>query len=97
MGNRMLPPRRQGEALSVFDIAALIVQSHMPITPMTVPACLDELVDWADEATLTVNYLARAGVNVLVNADTDMAVCFTPLILTGTADANGESCRIFMQ
>lgn len=93
MGNRTsTASRHQGDAMSLFDIAALIVHDRMPITPMTVPTCLDELIDWTEEASLLVNDLTRAGVKVLSAEDTDNPVCFIPLVLTGDSETTGETC-----
>lgn len=92
MGNRTSAASQQrGEdnGMSLFDIASLIVNDRMPITPMTVPLCLDELVDWTEEATLTVNRLADTGVNTVL-MDTEKPVCFVPLARIGDTDKKGE-------
>lgn len=76
--------------MSLFDIASLIINDRMPITPTTVPSCLDELVDWTEEATLIVNRLATsAGINVLSEASIDPAnpICFIPFVKTGQRDS----------
>lgn len=56
---------------------------------MNVPTCLDELVDWTEEATLTA--IRLADVNVL-SPDTTISrpVCFIPLVKTGVCRLKGE-------
>ena len=71
-----------------------IVHDFMPITPLTVPTCIDELVDWTREATLLVNDMQSAGVNVLsMGGNTDNEpVCFIPMVLTRHTETDGKTC-----
>jgi hypothetical protein len=85
MGNRTSTSRRQqqegsDDGMSLFDIASLIILDRMPITPMTVPSCLDELVDWTEEATATANRLTHAGINVGINSV--HPISFVPFVMT---------------
>lgn len=92
MGNRTFSSRRQpqeisDDGMSLFDIASLIIHDRMPITPMTVPTCLDELVDWTEEATATANHLTRAGINVGINSVNP--IFFVPFIMTRNTGSQG--------
>ena len=93
MGNRTSTSRRQqqegsDDGMSLFDVASLIILDRMPITPMTVPSCLDELVDWTEEATATANHLTRdAGINVGINSV--HPISFVPFIMTRNTGSQG--------
>ena len=93
MGNRTSTSRRRhqlegsDDGMSLFDIASLIIHDRMPITPMTVPTCLDELVDWTEEATAMANHLTRAGINVGINNVNPIS--FVPFVLTRNSESQG--------
>ena len=48
------------DLVSIFDIATMILDGKMPAS-IVAPVCLDELVDWTNEAMTMANRLARSG------------------------------------
>lgn len=94
MGNRTSTRRHQhqeqgisNDGMSLFDIASLIIHDRMPITPLTVPTCLDELVDWTEEATATANHLTHTGINVGIH--TTNPISFVPFVMTRKIESQG--------
>ena len=94
MGNRFSPAAEQheehGDILSLFDIVTMIVHDKIP-TSMRIPACLDELIDWTEEATAMSNYLPYERVKV-IGGGSERLVQFKPFLLIDKEKiAKGES------
>lgn len=94
MGNKMVAEARY-DLVSIFDIATMILDGKMPAS-INVPVCLDELVDWTNEAMTTANRLARSGVQVFPD-DCDEFVLLQPFLRRGVADGEVGSDEIVCQ
>jgi hypothetical protein len=91
----MAPVARNPQLLSIFDIAAMILDGKLPAL-ISVPLCLEELIDWTDEAMTTANCLARSGAQVLPD-DCDELVLLQPFIRRIATDGKVGSDEIVCQ
>jgi hypothetical protein len=95
MGNRVSPEARNRDLLSIFDIAAIILDGKMPAS-ISVPVCLDEFIDWTEEATTMANCLAGSGAQVLPS-DCDELVVLQPYLRRIATDGRVGSDEIVCQ
>jgi hypothetical protein len=95
MGNRTATEARNPELLSIFDIAAMILHGKIPAS-ISVPVCLDELIDWTEEAMTTASCLAGSGAQVLP-PDCDELVLLQPLLRRVATDGKVGSDEIVCQ